>query len=249
MTKPPDSGPRPLRDLIRAARAKLDALEKVDLCFPANSSCKAANRSDRHVLLFNSKRDLIRGNTTTDLARLFVAAARHASPPADGQEATLLTRTKQLNGKRAPEDPFVSRVRRFVEVWVAREWSDVMRLLEGAKHNGRRPTLDSELRSARLTADNLAYRLDKMSVRSLRRELKRLGAPSPSDIIRTARIDYARQLLTTTRMRVSEVSRRAGYENIGHFTKQFVKETGLTPMRYRRGVPDTDIEPSSGDDA
>lgn len=236
MTKPPDSGPRSLRDLIRAARADLDALEKADLCFPANFSCKAANRSDQNVLLFNSERHLIRGNSTTDLARLFVAAAQHASPPADGLEAALRTRTKQLNGKRAPEDPFVSRVRRVVEVWVAREWNDMMRHIEAAKRHGGGPAYDSDLRAAKLTTDNLAYRLDRMSVRSLRRELKRLGAPSPGDIIRTARIDYARQLLATTRMKVTEIARRAGYGNIGHFTKQFVRETGLTPMRYRRGV-------------
>lgn len=47
------------------------------------------------------------------------------------------------------------------------------------------------------------------------------------------RIGLAKELLSTTNLRVSEISERIGYDYYFNFTKLFKKETGFTPKQYR----------------
>lgn len=47
------------------------------------------------------------------------------------------------------------------------------------------------------------------------------------------RIEHAKELLSTTNLRISEISERVGYDYYFNFTKLFKKETGLTPKQYR----------------
>ena len=50
------------------------------------------------------------------------------------------------------------------------------------------------------------------------------------------RINYAKELLSTTNLRISEISERVGYDYYFNFTKLFKKETGFTPKQYRDEV-------------
>ncbi len=52
--------------------------------------------------------------------------------------------------------------------------------------------------------------------------------------IRSARIDYAKQLLQTTDLAANEISFHVGYESAAHFTRAFRRETGLTPSEFRK---------------
>lgn len=51
-----------------------------------------------------------------------------------------------------------------------------------------------------------------------------------------ARIEYAKTLLLNENISVSEVAERAGYTDQYHFIRQFKKETGITPAKYRKGL-------------
>jgi len=47
------------------------------------------------------------------------------------------------------------------------------------------------------------------------------------------RVDKARELLTTTRRRISEVALACGFGSIPHFNRVFKRHTGQTPTAYR----------------
>lgn len=48
------------------------------------------------------------------------------------------------------------------------------------------------------------------------------------------RMDAAKELLKRSDLSVSEVSMTVGYDNYSYFIKMFKRETGLTPMQYRK---------------
>lgn len=48
------------------------------------------------------------------------------------------------------------------------------------------------------------------------------------------RIQYAKELLTTTTLRINEIPEKIGYRYDYNFAKLFKKETGLTPKEYRK---------------
>ena len=121
-----------------------------------------------------------------------------------------------------------------IEKWITVEWIEREGIRRAAITSGWTAQWRSDYAAAALTVENLAHRLDNISISKLRRELKKLGAPPPGEIIRRARIDYAKHLLVTTRMLVREVSERAGYDSEKHFAEQFQRATGCRPSAYRR---------------
>ena len=56
-----------------------------------------------------------------------------------------------------------------------------------------------------------------------------------NDVIR-ARIERAKELLRHTDMKVQIVSESCGYKNVEHFTRQFKRMEGLTPLHYRQNT-------------
>ena len=55
---------------------------------------------------------------------------------------------------------------------------------------------------------------------------------TPKDMIREARLERARQLLTHTGMSMEEVCYQAGFGNRGTFYKLFAAKFGCTPKQY-----------------
>ena len=53
-----------------------------------------------------------------------------------------------------------------------------------------------------------------------------------SDFLNSYRIERAKDFLTTTTLKIYEVSERSGYKNVEHFTRVFKKITGLSPTEY-----------------
>lgn len=49
----------------------------------------------------------------------------------------------------------------------------------------------------------------------------------------TARIEYAKELLSYGQMTVSEIAYKLGYSSAAHLSMQFKKETGLSPTQFR----------------
>lgn len=71
---------------------------------------------------------------------------------------------------------------------------------------------------------------------------KSLGK-TPVSYINDFRIRHAATLLRTTELPVTEVCLESGFNNLGHFMKEFKKATQLTPLQFRKqstGIPDAD---------
>lgn len=68
----------------------------------------------------------------------------------------------------------------------------------------------------------------------LYRKLKVVSGLSAVDIIRNLRINKASELLIHSDMNVSEIAYNLGFSDPFYFSKTFKKETGLSPLQYRR---------------
>jgi len=61
---------------------------------------------------------------------------------------------------------------------------------------------------------------------------KLFGVSFIQDLIKS-RIEYAKMLLTTTNLNVNEISKQCGYKSYIHFSRQFQKNVGTSPLNYR----------------
>ena len=66
-----------------------------------------------------------------------------------------------------------------------------------------------------------------------RKFLKALGRSIHSEIQRV-QMDRVKEFLTTTNLNVTELSKKAGFENTRYLMKVFRDSTGMTPTEYRR---------------
>lgn len=131
-------------------------------------------------------------------------------------------------------DPFLARIHELLSGWIEAEWLMRQRIEGEVRASGWTTALRADYAATALTVENLATRLDNISLSKLRRELRKLGAPTPGDLIRETRITYAARLLVETRLLVREVAARAGYDSEKHFAEQFHRALGVTPSVYRR---------------
>ena len=67
-----------------------------------------------------------------------------------------------------------------------------------------------------------------------RRNFHQIYHISPIKFINNLRIKKAKELLTTTSMKISEISEICGFENQYYFAKKFKSDTHLTPSNYRK---------------
>ena len=67
----------------------------------------------------------------------------------------------------------------------------------------------------------------------LYRKVKSITDSSPVEILRTARLNRAYQLLLTTDLSVSEVAYKVGFTSPSYFTKCFKDEYGKVPGEVR----------------
>jgi DNA-binding response OmpR family regulator len=66
----------------------------------------------------------------------------------------------------------------------------------------------------------------------LHRQLKALAGQTPSEAIRTMRLERASQLLAARAGTVSEVAYAVGYKSVAHFSNSFEKDFGCRPSVY-----------------
>lgn len=59
------------------------------------------------------------------------------------------------------------------------------------------------------------------------------GITCISDVI-NCKINYAKNILTTTNLSIGQISEECGYDNDEHFMRQFKKHIGVTPSEYRK---------------
>lgn len=131
-----------------------------------------------------------------------------------------------------PGSPFLARVYDLICRWVQEEWIIIDAIKRDANRSGK--SAERAISESRLTLDTLAKRLDNISQATLLRELKKLNAPAPGEIIRLTRLHFAKHLLIHTRLLVRDVALRAGYDNERHFSEMFIREFDCRPSLFRR---------------
>lgn len=175
-------------------------------------------------------------------AALAKASMRKPEPTSSKPSKKQRAEPPRMPPPSSPDDPpFVARVMKLVYEWVQDEWIIIQTLkaqLEQqtvADLKTESALTETALNEAYLTPDNLAARLDNMSLATLRRHLRICGAETPGTIIKNARLDYAKHLLShPPRQSIKKIAARAGYDDDGHFGEIFKEATGFTPTRYRR---------------
>ena len=86
--------------------------------------------------------------------------------------------------------------------------------------------------NARFTANTIAEVL-ALSRAQLDRRIKRLTGKTPSAYLLDRRMTYARELLLTTKMPISEIAVACGFEDTSYFTRVFKQHYGTTPSGMR----------------
>jgi len=71
----------------------------------------------------------------------------------------------------------------------------------------------------------------------LTRSMRKALGVTPSEWLKTQRLDRACRLLEGTSYSVSEIAALSGFENLSHFHRCFRARTGITPRRYRHQHP------------
>lgn len=91
--------------------------------------------------------------------------------------------------------------------------------------------IDSDL-SANLTLASLAS-AQNVSRGYLSTSFKRETGKTLSEYVREKRIVRAKELLLSTGLQVQSVAQQCGFDDVQYFTRQFKRETGMTPVEYR----------------
>ncbi len=93
-------------------------------------------------------------------------------------------------------------------------------------------TVEKQMGEPNFNVDALAAELH-MSRRQLQRKLRDVSDLSPSDFIRTMRLERAAQLLDKDAGTVSEIAYQVGFRKPSHFSELFRKKFGQSPTEYR----------------
>ncbi len=93
------------------------------------------------------------------------------------------------------------------------------------------------------TVPAIAARLD-VSQRQLERLFRRSMGCSPVQFSQLLRLQYARVLLTSTRLSIRDVSAASGFNSLSYFSLTFTKCFGKKPSEYRQAWPDQEPAPS-----
>ncbi len=89
-----------------------------------------------------------------------------------------------------------------------------------------------------LPVDEFA-RIAQRSVGAFKREFHEYYHTTPGKWLTQKRLEYAKDLLDTSRKNVSEITDESGFENITHFSRIFKEKYGSSPLQYRKKTNDT----------
>ena len=73
-----------------------------------------------------------------------------------------------------------------------------------------------------------------LSASQLHREFSRLFNITPNRYIREVRVGVGRHLLESSEMSIAQISRHCGFYDQSHFSRQFKKTTGMSPLDYQK---------------
>ncbi len=73
-----------------------------------------------------------------------------------------------------------------------------------------------------------------LSISQFDRRFKAIFQLAPQQFLLRVRLNAAREMLVSSDKSVSQIALRAGFCDQSYFTKQFCRQTGMTPLAYRR---------------
>ena len=79
------------------------------------------------------------------------------------------------------------------------------------------------------------YRRYPISHSTLCNEFKRMTGKSPQEYLAEKKMEYAKNLVLTTSISMSEISELIGFKSGSHFIRKFSKVYGISPLKYRKG--------------
>jgi len=65
---------------------------------------------------------------------------------------------------------------------------------------------------------------------------------TPSEFVRVQRVEWARRQLLRSVDSLAAIALEAGFADQSHFTRCFRRVTGISPGRYRKIAPQSDID-------
>ncbi|WP_036645722.1 helix-turn-helix domain-containing protein [Paenibacillus sp. oral taxon 786] len=77
------------------------------------------------------------------------------------------------------------------------------------------------------------YELSERSPGHINRVFRSLLHTTPVEYINRLRLDYAKHMLVTTRLNITDIALSAGFNNLSHYYHLFKKEFGITPLAFR----------------
>ena len=80
------------------------------------------------------------------------------------------------------------------------------------------------------------YRNYPVSHSTLCKEFKRLTDKTPHDYLAEKKMEYAKNLVLTTSLSMTEIAELIGFESGSHFIRKFSKVYGISPLKYRKGT-------------
>lgn len=83
-----------------------------------------------------------------------------------------------------------------------------------------------------LTIEDLCDAVN-ISRATLCRHFKQYTGHTPVGFLNGVRIDHARRMLVEESWPISEIAVRCGFNNLSHFNRLFLRQTGATPSQYR----------------
>lgn len=81
-------------------------------------------------------------------------------------------------------------------------------------------------------------RIAQRSVATFKREFHEYYHTTPGKWLTQKRLEYAKNLLDTSKKNVSEIVDESGFENLTHFSRIFKEKYGLSPIYYRKKTND-----------
>ena len=100
-----------------------------------------------------------------------------------------------------------------------------------------------------LLSINQVAREFNMSIRTMQRRFKETINRTPEDEILRIRLDKAKTYLRSTKLSISEIARRLGFEDPSYFVRFFRLKCSQTPNQYRKQHPAALTVPSDSDAA